>query len=195
MLWRLYETLLKTEFQRRHSTHVHSETWYMCHPETCFRLAWCAVLKNAHFWYVSDWNRTSFVLARADTNVFLTHCIWSRPTFIIDKQTNAAWPYLWSLRANSSSMLQGLVFNMRLPYDKVCTVPIWNMFQKCQFFRTTPHANLKHVSGWHIFTKLSMCSSPNPYQPHLRPTPFCRLTLSQRSFYPYAPTLWNYLPE
>ena len=25
--------------------------------------------------------------------------------------------------------------------------------------------------------------------------PFCRLTLCQKSFYPYAPTLWNYLPE
>ena len=25
--------------------------------------------------------------------------------------------------------------------------------------------------------------------------PFCRLTVSQRSYYPYAPTLWNYLPE
>ena len=24
--------------------------WNMCHPETCFRLAWCAGLKNVHFW-------------------------------------------------------------------------------------------------------------------------------------------------
>lgn len=52
----------------------------------------------------------------------------------------------------------------------------------------------------------NLCSSPNPYTPHPRTSlrnlnscavkpPFCRLTLSQKSFYPYAPTLWNYLPE
>jgi hypothetical protein len=51
-----------------------------------------------------------------------------------------------------------------------------------------------------------LCSSPNPFQPHHRPSlrnlnscsinpPFCRLTLCQKSFYPYSPTLWNYLPE
>ena len=52
----------------------------------------------------------------------------------------------------------------------------------------------------------NLCLLPNPYQPHPRPTlrnltsfildpPFCRLTLSHRSFYPYAPTLWNYFSE
>ena len=52
-----------------------------------------------------------------------------------------------------------------------------------------------------------LCSSPNPYRPHPHPSlrhlnscavvdpPFCRLSLSKSSFYPYAPTLWNYLPE
>ena len=38
-----------------------------------------------------------------------------------------------------------------LRFDKVCTVSIWNMLQKCLFFRTAHHANLKHVSGWHMF--------------------------------------------
>ena len=59
----------------------------------------------------------------------------------------------------------------------------------------------------HLFKIVhDLCSSPNPFKPHPRPNlrnlnscaldpPFCRLTLSQRSFYPYAPTLWNYLPE
>ena len=28
--------------------------WNMCHPETCFRLAWCAILKNVHFWNMSQ---------------------------------------------------------------------------------------------------------------------------------------------
>jgi len=51
-----------------------------------------------------------------------------------------------------------------------------------------------------------LCSSPNPYSPHPRPglrnlnscalsIPFCRLSLTQKSFYPYAPTLWNRLPD
>ena len=59
----------------------------------------------------------------------------------------------------------------------------------------------------HLFKIVhGLCSSPNPFKPHPRPNlwnfnscaldpPFCRLTLSQRSYYPYAPTLWNYLPE
>ena len=52
----------------------------------------------------------------------------------------------------------------------------------------------------------NLCSSPNPYNPHPRPglrnlnnmaldTPFCRLSLTQKSFYPYTPTLWNHLPD
>ena len=58
----------------------------------------------------------------------------------------------------------------------------------------------------HLLNIVHLCSSPNPFKPHPRPNlrnlnsfaldpPFCRLTLFQRSFYPYAPTLWNYLPE
>ena len=59
----------------------------------------------------------------------------------------------------------------------------------------------------HLFKIVhDLCSSPNPFKPHPRPNlrnvnscaldpPFCCLTLSQRSFYPYAPTLWNYLPR
>ena len=59
----------------------------------------------------------------------------------------------------------------------------------------------------HLFKILNhLCSSPNPFKPHPRPNlrnlnscsldpPFCRLSLSKSSFYPYTPTLWNYLPE
>ena len=64
------------------------------------------------------------------------------------------------------------------------------------------YATLCHL--YKILHHLS--SSPNPYNPYPRPSlrnlnsraivpPFCRLTLCQKSFYPYAPTLWNYLPE
>lgn len=59
----------------------------------------------------------------------------------------------------------------------------------------------------HLYKILNhLCSSPNPYRPHPRPSlrnlnslaidpPFCRLTLCQKSFYPFTPTIWNYLPE
>ena len=39
---------------------------------------------------------------------------------------------------------------MQLRYDKVYTAPIWNVFQKCTFFRMAHHANLKHVSEGHM---------------------------------------------
>ena len=73
-------------------------------------------------------------------------------------------------------------------------------FPYCPNVVTLPHCA--------IFTKIvnNLCSSLNPYQPHPRVTlrnrnslaldhPFCRLTLSQRFFFPYASSLRNYLPE
>ena len=83
----------------------------------------------------------------------LTHCIWSSPTFIAEKQTkkerNAAWPYFWF--SAHHFMLKNLALNMQLRYDEVCRVSNWNMSQKCTFFRTAHHASLKHVSGRHMF--------------------------------------------
>ena len=71
------------------------------------------------------------------------------------------------------------------------------LLSKCRDYATLCHLYkiLHHLS-----------SSPNPYNPHPRPSlrnlnscavvpPFCRLTLCQKSFYPYAPTFCNYLPE
>ena len=52
---------------------------------------------------------------------------------------------------------------MRLWYDEVYILPIWNMFQKCTFFRTAHHANLKHVSEWHMFQ--SGTQHTHPKQP------------------------------
>lgn len=75
-------------------------------------------------------------------------------------------------------------------------------------------SNLPSLSGrrdvatlCHLFKIFhGLCSSPNPFRPHPRPNlrhlnscaveiPFSRLTLCQKSFYPYASSLWNYLPE
>ena len=76
------------------------------------------------------------------------------------------------------------------------------------------HENLLFKSDLPLFSKClgiatlcqlfkivhDLCSSPNPFKSHSRPKLlcpgriplFCCLTLSQRSFYPYAPMLWNY---
>ena len=63
------------------------------------------------------------------------------------------------------------------------------------------------ASMCHLFKIFAnLCSSPNPFLPHPRPglrnlnsrsvqVPFRRLSLSQRSFYPFASSIWNYLPE
>ena len=68
-------------------------------------------------------------------------------------------------------VLQDLAFNTRLRYDEVFTVPIWNMFQKYTFFRRAHRANLKHVSGWHVFQNgtqhVHHVHSFNKYKKHL----------------------------
>ena len=36
-----------------------------CHPETCFRLSWCAILKKfAFLQHVSDWHCANFVISK-----------------------------------------------------------------------------------------------------------------------------------
>ena len=60
------------------------------------RFKTCVILKHA-----SAWRYTNFAISKADNNgVFLTHWIWSSPTFITEKQTNEqtnaiAWAYFW----------------------------------------------------------------------------------------------------
>ena len=61
----------------------------MCHSETCFRLAWCAVLKNVHFWFFfSNWQGTNFVISKphvrclcketkSTTKLYLFVCLFS----------------------------------------------------------------------------------------------------------------------
>ena len=80
-----------------------------------------------------------------------------------------------------------------------------NLLLKADLPRLSKRRDIANLC--HIFKIINhLCSSPNHFKPHPRPTlrnlntlsldtPFCRLTLSQRSFYTYTPTLWNYLPE
>ena len=132
----------------------------MCRSETC------AILKH-----VSDLHRANFIISRADDNMsFLTITFEVALLLLLkNKQTNKEMQPgrtfgLFSL----IFMLQDHAFIMRLRYDEVCTVLIWNMFQKCIFFRMAHHANLKHVSGWHMFQNgmqhvrdLSLCGKGN----------------------------------
>ena len=74
--------------------------WNVCHPEACFRLAWCTVLKKCAFLkHVSDWHRANFVISRADDNMsVLTVTFEVALLLVTEKQTNkyrnAAWPSL-----------------------------------------------------------------------------------------------------
>ena len=127
--------------------------WNMCH------LKHFSDWHSLPFWkmciskaYVSDWHRVNFVISRGDNNVSLkTHCIWSSLTFITEKQTNAAWLYLWSLFTNCCASGSCILHAASIWRSLHSAVPIWSVFQKCTFFRMAHHANLKHVSGWHMF--------------------------------------------
>ena len=93
--------------------------WKMCISDTRFRLALCKLC------HIKD-----------RQHVFLTHCIWIRSTFITWKQTYIQMQLgrTFGLFAQIF-MLHDHAFNMRLWYGKVCTVSIWNRFQKCTFFQ------------------------------------------------------------
>ena len=110
----------------------------------------CVFLKH-----VSDWHPANFVISRADDNMsFLTITFEVALLLLLkNKQRNKQMqPGLSFGLFSLIIMLQDHAFIMRLRYDEVCTVLIWNMFQKCTFIRMAHHANLKHVSGsWHMF--------------------------------------------
>ena len=157
-----------------HATHISQPHTHHLGTET-ERHVLRAVLKHVPFWNifqigmvclsekyaflknVSDWHRANFVISRVDSKMSIkTRCIWSSLAFITEKQTNAAWPYLWSRLFSQIFVLQDLAFYMRLRYDEVCTVqccqseacfrnahfserhtmPIWNMFHDGTCFRT-----------------------------------------------------------
>ena len=81
----------------------------------------------------------------------------------------------------------------KLSHDELC--------QKLELLTLSKHRDVATHHLLKIFQGL--CSSLNPYRPHAHPSlnscavdpPFCCLSLSETSFYPYASSLWNYLPE
>ena len=127
-----------------------------CYPETCIRLASCAVLKKkcAILKHASDWCCANIVISRADNNVFLTHCIWSSPKFIT-KKTNKSSSLVsllvslhYSFYASGPCILITCGFNMTKFAQcqfEACfrmahilerhIMPIWNMFQNDTCFR------------------------------------------------------------
>ena len=146
--------------------------WNMCHPEICFRLTSCAVLKNVPFWnilplnavqtlsYVGQTTMMSFLLIVFEVALYL---------LLKNKQANKCS----SLALLLVSLLKFLCFRtLHLTYGfdmttltqcqpEACfrmahfserqTIPIWNMFQDGTFSERHTMPNLKHVSGWHMF--------------------------------------------
>ena len=75
---------------------------------------------------------------------------------------------------------------------------VWPSFIVQTSWHRHPLSSIQNCP-WYVFISKSIQPHPRPNLRNLNSCaldpPFCRLTLSQRSFYPYAPTLWNYLPE
>ena len=112
---------------------------------------------------------------------------------IIDMRYRYKWYQYWYVMETEPVILQ----DWKLTHDDLLLKADLPLLSKRRDFATL-------CQLFKIVYKL--CSSPNPYNPHPRPglrnlnsmaldTPFCRLSLTQKSFYPYAPSLWNYLPD
>ena len=138
--------------------------WNMCHPETFFRLAWRTVLKNMHFWYMFQICTVKTLSYREQTTICLFNSLHlKKPFFITEKQTKNKQMQLDLTYGlfSKSFMLQGLAFNMWPWYDKVFTVQIWNMYQKCTFFQNgtscqyetcfrMAHVSKRHATHAHV---------------------------------------------
>ena len=136
--------------------------WNMCHSETCLRLAWCAILKNMHFWNMfqigtlqHSSNRRRMLNA---TSWSINMCV-KRPK--IRTRYIICLFFISNCKAASNAMsLKGILLSVpdmtqfaRCPsntcfrntnFSEKHTIPIWNMFQ-------AHHANMKHVSGCYMF--------------------------------------------
>ena len=109
----------------------------MCISKTCFT-----------FWH---WHRANFVISRADDNIFFNHYIWSSPTFVEKKtttykQTNAAWPYFWSLFTNFCA-------------SGPC------IYHATSIWRSLHGVNLKHFSEMYIFSERHTQGRSQPHRP------------------------------
>ena len=54
-------------------------------------------------------------------------------------------------RATSNVMVKKDILSSALDMTKFAQCQSETCFQKCTFFKTAHHANLKHVSGWYMF--------------------------------------------
>ena len=164
----------------------------ICHSETCFRLALCAVQKNVTFWnmFQIDTVQTSSYQSR-----MLNARSWSiRPSFCIclfvfsyecRDTTNAMSPRYdslhsvnlkhvseWHIFQNGTQCQSETCFRMA-HFSERHTMPIWNMFQNGTCFRTLFGDFGLELWSWTIniiwswtinsLKKISKSNAPGPY--------------------------------
>ena len=100
----------------------------VCRSETC------GFLKH-----VSDWHCANFAISKSHVKCKV-------------KKHKNLWKETQSKAKLRFHMFQfGTVQTYRGQTTIFNSLPNWNMFQKCTFFRTAHHFNLKNVSEWHMF--------------------------------------------
>ena len=81
----------------------------MSHPETCFRLAWCAVLKNVHFWNM-------FQIGTVQTSLYQSRMWNERSWSWRIKDEIFCFAHLWWCQNGwASNILSGRCWRSRYP--------------------------------------------------------------------------------
>ena len=155
--------------------------WNMCHSETCFRLAWCVILKNVHFWNM-------FQISTVQTSSYRSRMInaWSWSIKISEKRPKVRPGCICLFvclfvclffsnksRATSNVMVKKDILSSALDMTKFArcqsetcfrnahfskrhTMPIWNMFQDGSCFRTARNVWLQ-CNVFEHFPKFWVC--------------------------------------
>ena len=106
----------------------------MCHPETCFRLAFCVVLKNEPFW-----NMVQIGTGCANFVVLKLHvkCKVLKHKYVCKETKSKTKPlhlFIFSNEHRASSNAWVKRHIVVCSWYDVCTAPIWSMFQNATFF-------------------------------------------------------------
>ena len=111
----------------------------------------CCSEKCAFLKHVSDWHRADFVISRADDNMSFLTITFEVALFLLlkNKQTNAAWPYFWSLFTNFYAS-GPCIYHATSIWQSLHGTNLKHV-SEMHIFKTAHHAVLKHVSGWHMF--------------------------------------------
>ena len=137
--------------------------WNMCHPETCFRFAWCAVRKKCAFLkHVSDFTVQTLTYRSRMINA------WSWSIKISEKRpkvrSGCISLFVCSFFSNKSRATSNVMVKKtycRLPsiWQSLHGANLKHILEMHIFQNGTPCCNLKHVSGWHMFQNASTWKS------------------------------------